>query len=498
MLTIADAAKRAEDAAKPADAGVHNTDRYKWLALATVGIGTFMAPLDGSVVNIALPHIASALRAGLTTVEWVVMMYLLVISTLLLTYGRLGDMIGHKPVYLAGFVIFTIGSLLCGLSPTIGYLIAFRAVQAIGAGMMMAIGPAIVTSAFPAHERGKALGINAMVVATALALGPTIGGLLVGAFGWRSIFFINLPIGVFGTLWALRVLHMNPVNPGQTFDVHGAVTIFVALTALLLALSKGQDLGWSSPQTAGLFGTAAVFGLLFLVNERRSAQPMMDLSLFRNKMFSAANVSALLNFMAQSAVTFLMPFYLENVRHLEAARAGMVISSMPLVVLVVAPFSGSLSDKIGSRLLSSTGMAIITIALALLGGLGAATPLALISAALAVAGLGAGLFQSPNNSAIMGSVPKHRLGIASGMLASMRNIGMVVGVALSGALLTSRLPVHTARLSAQGLTGDLLRKQAFVLSLHDAYIAAATLAGIGILTSLFRGKFVPAQKGEKP
>ncbi|MCL4516236.1 MAG: MFS transporter [Firmicutes bacterium] len=486
----------AVDIKKPAESGAPDTDRYKWLALATVGIGTFMAPLDGSVVNIALPHIASSLRATLPTVEWVVMMYLLVISTLLLTYGRLGDMIGHKPVYLAGFVIFTAGSLLCGFSPAIGYLIAFRAVQAIGAGMMMAIGPAIVTSAFPAHERGKALGMNAMVVATALALGPTIGGLLVSTFGWRSIFFINLPIGVFGTIWAWRVLRMNPTVPGQSFDVPGAITIFVALTALLLALSKGQDLGWSSLPIVSLLAAAVVFGALFLLNERRVAQPMMDLSLFENRLFSAANLSALLNFMAQSAVTFLMPFYLENVRHLEAAHAGLVLSPMPLVVLVAAPFSGSLSDKIGSRLLSSTGMAVIALDLGLLSRLGVATPLLLIGALLAIAGLGAGLFQSPNNSAIMGSVPKHRLGIASGMLASMRNIGMVVGVALSGAILTNRLPVHASRLSAQGLAGDLLQKQAFVLSFHDSFVVAAVLAAIGVLTSLIRGKHVPVQRGE--
>jgi len=464
-----------------------NEENYKWWALAAIALGTFMGPLDGSIVNIALPSISSYFHAPLPLVEWVVMSYLLIISSLLLTYGRLGDMYGHKPVYLAGFVIFTLGSALCGFAPAIGFLIGARVLQAVGAGMMMAIGPAIVTSIFPPHLRGRALGLNGSVVASALAFGPTIGGFLLGQFGWRAIFFVNLPIGVIGTIWAARVLRRDRRLSRQRFDIPGAVTLFAGLMSLLLALSHGEEWGWRSPAIIISLVLAVVFLALFIRLELTGAEPMMDLRLFRIRLFAAANATSLLNFMAQFSITFLMPFYLEQVRRLDPAHAGLVLSAPPFLILFVAPLSGTLSDRIGSRLLSSLGMAITAAGMFWLSRVDVQTPYPIIIAGMFVFGLGTGLFQAPNNSAIMGSVPRNRLGVGSGTLASMRNIGMVLGIALSGAVFSGRLPLHSALLRAQGYRGEALAAHAFVGALNDAYLVGAALAALGVITSLVRG-----------
>ncbi len=463
-------------------------DNYKWKALVALVIGTFMAPLDGSIVNITLPHISEAFGAGIATVEWVVMSYLLVISSLLLTWGRLGDMLGYKNVYIGGFVIFTIGSVLCALSPTIWALIGFRAVQALGAGMMMVIGPALVTSIFPPHERGKALGIIGSTVASALAFGPVIGGILVNYFGWRSIFLINLPIGILAICLAMKLLKPVGAAKKQVFDIPGALTIFLALMTFLLAASHGQQWGWTSPIIVGLLTASILFFIMFIYFELRVAQPMLDLSLFKIRLFTMANISALISFMSHFCVVFILPFFLYEVRLLDPAKTGMLMAASPLVTLVVAPMSGTLSDRIGSRSLSSLGLFIVSLALLLLSTVQADTPYLQIVFYLAILGLGSGLFQSPNSSAIMGSVPRQRLGIASGTLASMRNIGMVLGVALAGAIFTTRLQVYYSDLMTAETAGHIAETLAFTGAMHDVFLTGSILAVLGVLTSLVRGR----------
>jgi len=471
-------------------------DGYKWRAMAAVAVGNFLGPLNGSIVNIALPNITAHFQADLPAAEWVIMAFLLTISSLLLTYGRLGDMIGHKPVYVSGFFVFTAGSLLCAAAGSIEALIAFRVVQGLGAGMLMAIGPAIVTSAFPARERGKALGIMGMVVAAALASGPVLGGILVGYFDWRAVFLLNAPIGLFGLFWSARILAADKGRPGQSFDVPGALTFSAGLTLLLLVLSKGQEWGWSSAPVLAFAPASLALLALFLFIERKVPQPMLDLSLFRNRLFLSANASSLLNFMAQFAVYFLLPFYILDIRHLAPQHAGFLMTASPLVVFFVAPLSGSLSDRIGSRTLSSLGMGIIAVGMFLLSRIPLDAPLPAIAAVLALIGLGVGLFQSPNNSAIMGAVPRQRLGIASGMLATMRNVGMVMGIAVAGAVFAIRHAYHLETLSRAGLSGTSLEALAFTSGMHDAFFAGGVLALLGVLTSLVRGEERPGQGAE--
>ncbi|BAS28627.1 MFS transporter permease [Limnochorda pilosa] len=458
----------------------------RWRILAAINLGTLMAPLDGSVVNIALPTLTHAFGVPLVTSEWVAMIYLLLVSTLLLTYGRLGDLYGHRPVYLSGFGVFSLGSLLCAAAPTMGALIGARAVQALGAGMMMAAGPAIITAAFPSQERGRALGLNGMVVAAGLALGPVLGGYLVTRFGWRSIFLINLPIGAAGIFWAGRVIPRLPTRPGTgAFDVPGAALAGLGLGALLLALSRGEVWGWGSGAVL-LLGFVGIASLgLFVAVERRRRDPMVDVALFRNRVFASSSASALLNFMAQFSVTFLMPFFLQDVQGRTAQEAGLLMLAFPLMFLPLAPLAGWLSDRWGTRELAAAGMAVLALAGWTLSRLVPESGAASIVWRLALVGVGAGLFQPPNNSAIMGSVPRERLGQGSGMLATMRNVGMVLGIAVSGAIFTTRRAAYLA-----GPAG-VVAQQAYAWAVRDAFLAGAVLAMVGVLTSLVRGAPVP-------
>jgi EmrB/QacA subfamily drug resistance transporter len=457
------------------------------LILAAVAVGTFMAALDSSVVNIALPSISSYFDAPLYIIEWVIMSYLLVISSLLLTYGRLGDMYGHKNIYIAGFIVFTAGSLLCGVAPTIALLIVFRAVQALGAGMLMSMGPAIVTDVTPAHKRGKALGITAIAVSVALTTGPVLGGFLTTNFGWQSIFYINLPIGIIGTLLAFRIIPDDSKREDIKFDIAGAAVVFLALMSLLVPLSYTEKYGWGNPYIMTALVSGALLLVLFVYIEKKTEHPMMDLGLFRSRLFTMSNISALINYMAQFSVTLLMPFYLQQVRGLPPSEAGFMLIPMPVTTMIVAPISGALSDRFDSRYISSTGMGLIAAGIFLLSRLSYGSPTSYIIMCLIITGLGSGLFQTPNNSAIMGSVPGNRRGIASGMLATMRNMGMVLGVAVSGALFSSRLGYLESMMASRGITGLELTAGSFMGALSFTFTVAALLAAAAVLTSLAKG-----------
>ncbi len=450
---------------------------YKWLAMMVVSIGTFMATLDASIVNVSLPTITSELNTTLPIAEWVVAIYLLVITGLLLTLGRLADLIGRKPIYIAGIAIFTAGSAFCGFSPAIFWLIASRGIQAIGAAMIMANGPAIITDAFPANERGKAMGVNGMVVASGLTAGPAIGGFLVGAAGWPSIFLVNLPIGVLGVVVAQIILRGGPRRWERHFDIPGALLLLISMSSLTLALSQGPEREWDL-RIQALIGTAVIGAILFLVRERTAPHPVVDLSLFRIRLFAFANASAFISFVATFSVTFLMPFFLSGVLGYAPARMGLALTAVPITIALVAPVSGSLSDRIGSRTLSSAGLLITSIGMFMLSRLRADVPLPYVVASLVMVGLGSGIFQSPNSSAIMGSAPKSMLGVAAGMLATMRNLGMVTGVAVSGAVYTSRLMHYRESLGPV---------QASVEAFHDAFLVAAAICVLGVVTSAVRG-----------
>ncbi len=446
---------------------------YKWKAMFIVWIGIFMATLDGSIVNVALPTLTDYFKTDITTIEWVIMAYLLTITSLLLSLGRLSDIFGRKSIFAGGLAVFTIGSGLCALSATEGQLILFRVVQGIGAAMTMATGVAIITHAFPPKERGKAMGLIGTVVAVGSMAGPITGGFLIENIGCQSIFYINIPVGIFGTAMAFTTLRKDEITKGQAFDVAGALTLFISLISLLLALSNGQEFGWRSGYIIFLFASSLVFSILFIIAESRTGQPMMELRHFGNKPFAAASISALISFIAMFSTILLMPFFLERELGYSPERVGIVFLAVPLVMSVASPFSGWLSDRTNSYMLSSVGIGIASLSILSLSFLTSYSGFIDVTSRLALLGLGMGLFQSPNNSIIMGSLPKEQLGIAAGTLGTMRNMGMVIGVAISGAVFSSRYAYYEG---------------SFLPAFKDTYAIAAVICGIAVLTSLVRDK----------
>jgi len=465
----------------------------KWLILTSVSLGSLMATLDGSIVNIALPAMQTDFRVDLTTIQWVVVAYLLVVGSLLLPFGRLGEVLTFKRVYLVGFAVFTLASVCCGASPNETALIAFRVVQGVGAAMIMAMGPAIVARTFPAAERGKALGLNGVSVSIGLSLGPALGGILTQAATWRAIFLINAPIGLLAIVWAARILPAETPGKGQSFDVRGAMLSGVALFALLLALSDGQQWGWTSPPVVGLLIAFVVLGAYFIRVERRSIQPMIDLALFRIRPFTAGLVSVVVAFAGLFTATFLLPFLLQQGRGFSPIEAGLLLTPVPITMALVAPFSGAASDRFGPRVLASAGMAVMALSLLSLTLLPVDFGLPDLIWRLVLLGLGQGLFMSPNSSAVLGSVPRPRVGTASGTLAQMRVNGQALGIALSGAIVATRLPIHLAELGG-GAPTTAMRNVALAGSIHDAFLIAAIICSLGIVASLVRGSSRPGQR----
>jgi EmrB/QacA subfamily drug resistance transporter len=449
----------------------------KWWVLIAIGVGTFMTALDGSVVNTVLPVVSRTFRTDVASVEWVVTVYLLVLSGLLLSFGRLGDMRGHKGVYVAGFALFVLGSALCGVAPSVPALVAFRGAQALGGAMLAANAPAILTGNFPASQRGQALGLQATMTYLGLTTGPSLGGWLTSQFGWRTVFYINVPVGLLAVALSLFLIPRDrPAEKTDRFDLAGASTFLGGLVALLLALNQGSDWGWASAPILALLSAAIVLSVAFVAIERRVRSPMLDLSLFGKRLFSASAASAVLNYICLYSIVFVMPFYLIVGRGLSPAQAGLLLTAQPIVMAVAAPLSGALSDRIGSRLLSTLGMLILAGGLLLLSRLGPDTPLPYVGLSLAIAGLGTGIFISPNTSALMGAAPRQRQGIASGILATARNVGMVFGVGLAGA-------IYITLLRANGAAG----LAAIPYAAGTALLAACVVALLGTLTSALRG-----------
>jgi len=393
-----------------------------------------MGPLDMSIVNATLPVMARDFRAEVLVIEWVVLAYLLTLSSLLLVGGWLGDRFGHRRLYVAGFALFTLSSWLCAQAGQVGMLIAARVLQGVGGAMMIAIGPAILIRAFPPTQRGQALGFQASIVYIGLAVGPGLGGIIATHLGWRWVFFLNLPIGVLAIAAALVVLAPDGRGLERGFDVAGAAGFVLALFSGVLAITEGAASGWQHPLVPIATLCALLIGTGFIVWEARVPSPFLELGLFRNRLFSAATISAVCNYMSSSTVAFLTPFFLIRGNHLAPDRAGALLMGMPLVMALTAPMSGWVSDRIGSRLPTVAGMSTMAAGMWLLGGLGRAPSGRQVVLCLAVIGLGVGLFTSPNNSAIMGSVPRDRQGLASGLVATARTLGNVLGVTCAAAL----------------------------------------------------------------
>jgi EmrB/QacA subfamily drug resistance transporter len=459
----------------------------KWLVFSLVAAGVFMSTLDSSIVNIALPVIMEDFQVTLTVIEWVPMIYLLTVSALLLTCGRLSDIRGRRLVYCGGFAIFATGSLLCGMAGAASWLIAARMLQGVGAAMLMACSPALVVDAFPLAERGRALGTVGMVVAAGLTTGPALGGFILEHFSWRVIFYINVPIGIVFTAAALRILPpLKITRQHESLDLAGALLLAVCFSSFIAGLSHVHQWGVGSLQMALAAGLFLASGAAFARVETRSDHPLFDPTLLGIRLFVLPIAAAVILFISLFFITFLMPFYMVHPLAFSMNRVGTTMMIPFVFLFFCAPLAGMLSDRMGSQLLCTVGMALMAVALFLLSRLSAAASTMDMAWRLALAGIGIAVFISPNSAAAMSAVPARHRGIASGSVATARNLGMVIGVAAAGLIFNSTFRQLNGGRDLKTYTPAL--ESAFMTAFQHAMLAGAVVAGLGVVVAYLRGR----------
>ncbi|HEX7736777.1 MAG TPA: MFS transporter [Ktedonobacteraceae bacterium] len=468
----------------------------RWVVLALAASSSFITTLDGSIVNIGLPAISETFHVGVSgAIEWVIIGYLVIIAAVLLTFGRLADMLGRRPIFLSGLAIFVLGSALCGMAPSLWLLIVARLFQGLGGALIFSVNVAMITSAFYNRERGLALGLNAVVVSLGVALGPTIGGIITQYLSWRWIFYVNVPICLLVFFIGYIVYRERRPGAGENgrFDPPGAALLAIGFAALTLGLSFGSEWGWSSPGTLGAFGVGLVMLVSAVAVEKRIEHPILDLHLVTNRTFAMANITFMLCMMALFAPGFILPFYFEQLRGFSTVHTGLMMTPLPLALALAAPLSGSLADRVGSRLLSPIGLAVACLGLVLLSQLNAQSSTWDVVWRLALTGFGQGIFQSPNTRAMMGAAPRDAQGEASGLLATGRVIGQSTSVALTGTVFTALGAAAAGTLltapGARNLAPEhlLALQSTFVSGFHASLLVCALFAALGIFTAMARG-----------
>ncbi|HCW52746.1 MAG TPA: MFS transporter [Clostridium sp.] len=455
----------------------------KWTIFLIIVISTFMSTLDASIVNVALPNMADELGVTTSNIQLVVVSYLVTISAVILIFGRLGDIFGKTKIFKIGLLLFTIGSLLCGITHSFGLLIFARVIQAIGAAGTMANNQGIITEVFPANERGKALGLNGTAVALGSLVGSGLGGFIVGAFSWEFIFLINIPIGVIALLFAVKLIPKSDKIVNEPLDIIGAVLFMLTIIPLFVALNSGIRLGFTSPLILGGFAVAIVCFIAFLAVEKRVNSPLIDLSIFKNKLFSISIICGFISFIAIFSYNIVIPFYLQNLMGFSPQKAGFILMAYPLILVIVAPISGSLSDKIGSEFLTFLGLVIGAVGLFLIGTFGENTSIGFMILCIAIMSVGMGIFQSPNNSLVMSTVSKDKLGIAGSINALIRNMGMSTGIALATTLLYTRMSAKIGYRVTDFVEG---RNDVFIYGMRWVFITAAVICLVGALITFYR------------
>ena len=464
---------------------------YKWVVLTVTTVGIFMATLDSSIIVVGLPQVVLSLHTSLVVGVWFITIYRLMITVLLVGIGRIADIYGRVRLYNWGFAIFAIGSLLSGLSFTAEELLAFRLVQGIGAALLFVNSVAIVTDAFAGNELGKGIGINQVAINAGTITGYTLSGVLIQLFMWRSIFLVNVPLGIFGTYWSRkRLKELSKPARGEKFDLLGALTFSGSITLLLLGLTLGSV---TDPFSLSLIGVSIILMAGFVLVERGAKFPVLDLSLFRNRLFTAGNIANLLSGLAFAGLAFIMTLYFQLVRGYDPLHAGIFLIPLDATLILVGPISGTLSDKWGARGLSTVGLIIAAGGIFLLSQFTTTTDYAQIALGLVLVGFGIGFFRSPNASSVMGSVPENKRGIASGVRATMINTSIVASIPLVLAVMTLDIPYSvliniignvTTVSTGQIATGYI---GPFLVGLqHSLVIFAALILGSAIF-SLLRG-----------
>lgn len=469
------------------DATIH---KKRWVILLTTVLLTFMSTLDGSIVNVALPVMAQKLSVSMASIEWVVTSYLIVIVGTILIFGRLADIIGKTTVFKLGIIIFTIGSLACGLSNSLIILVFSRGLQAIGAAGTMATSQGIITHVFPSNERGRALGLNGTFVALGSMIGPPIGGLIVSILNWQYIFLINVPIGVLAFILAMKTLPKNSNNKNEKLDIKGAALFGATMVLLFGALTFGKEIGFGNKIIIMSLISSLILFILFIKVEKRIKQPLINFEIFKNSLFSLSIFCAFISFVAISCSNIILPFYLQYVMKLTPSFTGILMMVSPIILSVTAPISGYMSDRVGSEVLTFIGLIGTSLGLFLISTLNQYSYLGFLIAFIAIMTLGNGMFQSPNNSLVMSTVDKDKLGIAGSINALVRNLGFVFGISLSTTLLYSFM----SKKIGYHVTGYIEgRDDAFVYGMHYVYVAAGIICAIGAILTAYRLYGIKAQ-----
>ncbi|HZR96381.1 MAG TPA: MFS transporter [Gaiellaceae bacterium] len=463
-------------------------EQYKWWVLTCTSLGMLLATINSGTLIIALPDLERSLHTTLLQLVWVILVYMIVSTVLVLTAGRLSDLFGRKNAYVLGFLVFSLASLGAGFSGSGTQLILWRVLQGIGGAFLFANAAALVTDAFPKAQLGLAMGTNTMVAAVGLVIGPVLGGALV-AVAWSWVFWFNVPLGLAGSAWAWLVLHeMSGRDEERGLDLLGTTAYVVGLTGLVLALSKGGLTGWHDALVIGGFAAATVFLPAFVVLERRVRAPMLDLSLFRNRLFSAASGAAFINGLSRFALMFLFVFYFQGPQEQSPIMAGIELAPMAIAMLVSSPLAGVIADRRGSRGLAALGMVVTAAGLAGMTTLQAHTAYVWSALWLALVGVGSGMFNSPNTAAMMGVVPTHRRGIAAGARVMLQNTGAVISIAFVLAIVTSAVPTDVLFRIFSGLTSGLSSAQLdpFISNMHLALWVLAAISLLGAAVSMLR------------
>ncbi|MBN1106325.1 MAG: MFS transporter [Deltaproteobacteria bacterium] len=461
---------------------------YRWKALITVAVGTLMATMDASITNIAFPVFTRVFRTDLTTVIWITLAYILFSTSTMLILGKLSDVVGRKRIYVTGMLLFTMGLTACSVADGIGEMILYRCLQGLGGAMSIACGTAIVTEAFPVRDTGKALGLLGISVSLGFIIGPVLGGFLLHWLDWRSIFYVRAPIAFLSLLLALFLLKRDEVRTGPvSLDLAGALTSACGIFCLVLGISRAKELGILSPLVWGWLIGGLLLILAFTLVERRAKDPVMELSLFGNRTFRNATVALFLTFISAPPFILIMPFYLMQGIGLDPSEAGVLLAVNAMATIVCGPVSGILSDRYGAARFAAAGAAAVTASFLFMLGFDLQTGNGIIVPVMILMGVGIGMFQAPNNSLIMGSVPRSRLGTASALIATLRQVGLSLGMAMAGALYSYRVMIHENDLGRQGLASSEAARAAIPAAFHDTLALSILLGLLVILFSLLRG-----------
>jgi EmrB/QacA subfamily drug resistance transporter len=472
---------------------------YKWWALSCTSLGMLLAATNSGTLIIALPALERSLHAPLLALVWVILAYLIAATVLVLMAGRLSDLFGRKRAYVGGFLLFAAASLGAGFSPDATVLIVWRVLQGIGSAFLFANAAALVTDAFPHKELGLAMGTNTMVAAIGLAIGPVLGGVLVG-ISWHWVFWFNVPLGLAGAAWGALILReLAKPDEVRGYDVAGNLAFILGLTGLVLGVSRGGLSGWNDPIVIAGLAAAAVMLPLWVLIESRSKAPMLDLELFRNRLFAAATAAAFINGLARFALMFLFVFYFQGAQGDSPITAGVKLIPLAVGMLVSSPLSGIYADRHGSRGLAAAGMLVSAGALAAMTTLGVHTAYWQSTLWLLLVGTGSGMFNSPNTAAIMGTVPAHRRGIAAGARTLLQNTGAVLSIAFVMAIVTSAVPRPTLFAVFSGLAKGLSAQKLapFIDNMHTALWVLAATSLLGAAVCLMRPRHVGAAAGEE-